>query len=153
MSCSLKKDFKVKETLSGNTSLGPSATVGLVLSEGKRWEERREWGWRGGKGQPGWDSFTFTFFFFFLKAWNQAKSTGLLNTILWLWKNPWFPPCLRGDFSTWLQQEKKRKKRGLSGEDNACYSDVTSLPQHQAQFQQCKKTPEAAVGDGGQRLA
>lgn len=24
------------------------------------------------------------FFFFFLKAWNQAKLTGLLYTILWL---------------------------------------------------------------------
>lgn len=46
-----------------------------------------------------------------------------------------------------------KKKRRLSGEDNVCYSDVTSLPQRQAQFQQCKKTPEASVGDGGQRLA
>lgn len=45
-------------------------------------------------------------------------------------------------------KKKRKKKRGLSGEDNACYSDVTSLPQRQAQFQQCKKTPEAAVGDG-----
>lgn len=45
------------------------------------------------------------------------------------------------------------KKRRLSGEDNVCYSDVVSLPQRQAWFQQCIKTPEASVGDGGQRLA